>query len=66
MKRIGFWKRDFMATMLLLRGWRRTDLGLYMKRIKWDGGSSTQTYNLATAYAKEFEPVEERNLINKG
>ena len=45
-----------MAAQLLLAGWLPTELGLWMKRTKWDGGSITETYNLATAYQKQFEP----------
>ena len=44
------------AVRLMLAGWMPTELGLWMKRTKWDGGSITETYNLATAYQKQFEP----------
>jgi hypothetical protein len=41
---------------LMIAGWMPTELGLWMKRTKWAGGSITETYNLATAYQKQFEP----------
>jgi len=44
------------AVRLMLAGWVPTELGLWMKRTKWDGGSITETYNLTTAYQKQFEP----------
>jgi len=40
--------------LLILHGWHPTELGLWMKRTKWRGGSITETYNLHTAYAKQF------------
>lgn len=55
-ERFQWVKAILRGGILLLAGWRPTDLGLWQRRTKLPIGYMTETYNFKTACREQFGP----------